>query len=358
MLLRGARVGLVRSAHARRAFCTGQWDTKKIQRVVSIPVQGNQWIHFKLPSPKPTPSPDTDSSDDESERAPSDNKPLKSNPAQLAKLRGSSKEILLFNSMLGDQRSTQFMESRLFGWYEKMKEVCMNLWKWIAQGPPDSLRKTMVYPPAQWIFYRSITPSEKLFTNITISTTFNEESHRSLQFIYPASLSQTDYQDRLLQYIDEAEKYHTEWKKKNLYALPFSALLFVIPGAVNVPLYWNAYRWYTHWSALVAVNFTRASLLKKEPSRKSVLRSECSFRSDEGLDSIVKDLLREPSHHLTEQHIERLAEHFDLPESMEKELKQDVTFLLDPPSWQLTQEEFSRYWQGIRDRKKNIQKKD
>lgn len=234
----------------------------------------------------------------------------------------------------------------------------MNLWRWIAQGPPDSLRKTMVYPPAQWVFYRSITPSEKLFTNITISTTFNEESHQPIQFIYPASLSQTDYQDRLLQYIDEADKYHAEWKQKNLYALPFSALLFVIPGAVNVPLYWNAYRWYTHWSALVATNFTRASLLKQQPSRKSVLATECSFRSDESLDSIVKDILREPSNSLTEHHIEKLAEHFDLPDSMEKELKHDVTFLLDPPSWKLTQEELSQYWQGIRDRKKHSLKKD
>ena len=133
---------------SRRCFASNtkiSTELENIQRFICFPVANKEWLFVKVSKA-------------------SNDKRIPSN------------ESLLFNSVLGKERSQKLVESRLYTYYEKSKHGVDRLWNYIADAPNTTLRKTVIYPPCRAIFYRSITPSEKFLTSITMATDFAPDS--------------------------------------------------------------------------------------------------------------------------------------------------------------------------------------
>ena len=151
------RISTIRSVGSmnRRYFTSNtkiSTELENIQRFICFPVTKKEWLFVKVSKT-------------------SNDKRIPSN------------ESLLFNSVLGKERSQKLVESRLYTYYEKSKHGVDRLWNYIADAPHTTLRKTIIYPPCRAIFYRSITPSEKFLTGITMATDFAPDSQIPIEVI-------------------------------------------------------------------------------------------------------------------------------------------------------------------------------
>lgn len=162
LLLRRSTVVTCRSAIRPRFYSEVANSTK--QRVILFPIgnkNNKQWMFYKVPEHK------------KGEEKPS----------------SSSGELLLFNSLLGENRTSKFIDSRYYNWYCYFKKSALLFWDKIEKAPESSLRKTVLYPPATAIFNRSITPSEKLFAEIVLPTTFSKKQPSPVQVCFFEILS-------------------------------------------------------------------------------------------------------------------------------------------------------------------------
>ena len=129
-------------------YCTE--SNKPKQRVVIFPVKDQEWMYYKLPEP------------DIGENRP-------------------SVESIFFSSFIGEKGTQRFIDSRWYRYYRYAKNGALGLWRRVEAAPPHSLLKTVLYPPASAIVFRSITPAETFFVDLIIPTTFSKNSVRSIQ---------------------------------------------------------------------------------------------------------------------------------------------------------------------------------
>lgn len=166
-------------------------------------------------------------------------------------------------------------------------------------------------------------------------------------------MSQSDFTSTLKSYLDEKRDYHHEWKNKNLYITPLTILSWIIPGFLNIPFYWNLFRFYSHWSAELAAKSVLANLNNTKQPHSSLVPINISFKSNDDLDDIVKSLLRGDSKHISEDNIEDIAEEFSIDDSGEKEIMRSARYIIHPPTWEITSKDFNKYWNNIKNRKHN-----
>ena len=164
--------------------------------------------------------------------------------------------------------------------------------------------------------------------------------------MYPSSIPATTFEREFTESLKEGIEEHGKWFKLNIWALPITLVLFIVPGTLNIPLYWNAYRLYCHWKAKLAGNYLLAHV-ENNPilPHGDLARSPIIFTPCKKLDAVYSMSKDRP---LDVSTLDKIPIIFQNDAELQKYLHFHLSFISHPPSWSPTADELNAFSSGFK----------
>ncbi|KAG0372339.1 hypothetical protein BGX24_000383 [Mortierella sp. AD032] len=118
-------------------------------------------------------------------------------------------------------------------------------WEELSQAAPDSMKMKLYGAGTTMLekiehretFFKEVPAKE----DITITTT--------VPFMYPSSLKEAQVHTEFKTLLDQRIPYHRKYMIYSAMWVPVTSLFTIVPLVPNIPLFYNAYRLWSHWKA-------------------------------------------------------------------------------------------------------------
>ncbi|KAG0288591.1 hypothetical protein BGZ96_007688 [Linnemannia gamsii] len=118
-------------------------------------------------------------------------------------------------------------------------------WEELSQAKPDSMKRKLYSAGTTMLekiehretFFKEVPAKE----DVTITT--------MVPFMYPSSLKEAEVHAEFKTLVDQRIPYHRKYMIYSAMWVPVTSLFVIVPLVPNIPLFYNAYRLWSHWKA-------------------------------------------------------------------------------------------------------------
>ncbi|KAF9372628.1 hypothetical protein CPC16_002317 [Podila verticillata] len=121
-------------------------------------------------------------------------------------------------------------------------------WEQLSQAPPDGVKRKLYSAGSkmlekiehQEVFLKGV-PAKEDVPDTTIKT--------MVPFVYPSALTEAQVQAEFAAFIEQRVPYHRKYMIFSALWVPVTSLFTLVPLIPNIPLFYNAFRLWSHWKA-------------------------------------------------------------------------------------------------------------
>ncbi|KAG0090796.1 hypothetical protein BGZ93_009139 [Podila epicladia] len=121
-------------------------------------------------------------------------------------------------------------------------------WDELGQAPPDGMKRKLYDAGSRML--EKIEHQEVFLKGIPAKEDIPDTTAKTMvPFVYPSALKEAQVRAEFATFIEQRVPYHRKYMIISALCVPVTSLFTIVPLVPNIPLFYNAFRLWSHWKA-------------------------------------------------------------------------------------------------------------